>query len=42
MDFKIEYMKQNDTIVAIKVEFPGEGELDKISNDLMGGTYTIK
>ena len=42
MEFEIEYKKQNGNIVTLKVTFPGEGELDKISNLLMGGTYFRK
>ncbi|MCL2211484.1 MAG: hypothetical protein FWB95_06150 [Treponema sp.] len=42
MDFKIEYIKQSGNIVALKVAFPGEGELDQISDLLMGGDYYKK
>jgi len=42
MDFKIEYTKQSGNIVALTVAFPGEGQLDQISDLLMGGMYVIK
>ena len=42
-DFKLAYLYDSNNIVdGINVEFPGEGELDKISNTLMGGMYLRK
>lgn len=42
MDFKLEYLKISGEIIALNVSFPGTGELDIISNTLMGGTYELK
>ena len=42
IEIKMEYVRQNNSIIAVKVEFPGDDIFDNVSRILMGGTYIRK
>jgi len=42
IEIRMEYVRQNNSIAAVIVEFPGDDIFDNVSRILMGGTYIKK